>query len=60
MVENSSKTGISKDNIERGIHRTGQYDQTTKTQPVIVNCTSHSFKEQVYFKGKTIDGLHLF
>ena len=39
VVENiSSKTGISKDNIERSIdklHRTGKYDQTTKTQPVI-------------------------
>ena len=58
VVENiSSKTGISKDNIERSIdklHRTGKYDQTTKTQPVIVKFTSHSFKEQVYFKQKTI------
>ena len=58
VVENvSSKTGISKDNIERSIdklHRTGKYDQTTKTQPVIVKFTSHSFKEQAYFKRKTI------
>ena len=58
MVENvSRKTGISKDNIERSIdrlHRTGKYDQTTKTQPVIVKFTSHSFKQQVYFKQKTI------
>ena len=35
----SSKTGISKDKIERSmdkLHRTERYDQTTKTQPVIV------------------------
>ena len=53
----SSKSGISKDNIERSIgklHRTGKYDQTTKKQLVIVKFTSHSFKEQVYFKRKTI------
>ena len=58
VVENIiSKTGISKDNIERSIdelHRTGRYDQTTKTQPVIFKLTSHSLKEQVYFKQKTI------
>ena len=58
VVENiSSKTGISKDNIKKSIdklHRTGKYDQTTKTQPVIVKFMSHSFKEQVYFKQKTI------
>ena len=58
VVENiSSKTGISKDNIKKSIdklHRTGKYDQTTKTQPVIVKFTSHSFKEQAYFKRKTI------
>ena len=58
VVENiSSKTGISKDNIERSIdklHRTGKYDQTTKTQPVIVKFMSHSFKEHIYFKQKTI------
>ena len=58
MVENiSSKTGISKNNIERSInklHRTGKYDQTTKTQPVIVKFTSNFFKEQVYFKRKII------
>ena len=58
VVENiSSKTGISKDNIERSIDKfqqTGKYNQTTKTQPVIVKFTSHSFKEQVYFKQKTI------
>ena len=39
VVENiSSKTGISKDNIERSIdklHRTGKYDQKTKTQPFL-------------------------
>ena len=50
VVENiSSKTGISKDNIERSIdklHRTGKYDQTTKTQPVIVKFTSHSSKNK--------------
>ena len=43
--------------MERSIdklHRTGKYDQATKTQPVIVKFTSHSFKEQVYFKRKTI------
>ena len=53
----SGKTKISKDNIERSIdklHRTGKYDQTAKTQPAIVKFTSHSFKEQVYFKQKTI------
>ena len=59
MVEKniSSKTGISKNNIERSInklHRTGKYDQTTKTQPVIVKFTSNFFKEQVYFKRKII------
>ena len=58
VVENiSSKTRISKDNIKRSIdklHRTGKYDQTTKTQPVNVKFMSHSFKEQVYFKQKTI------
>ena len=49
VVENvSSKTGISKNNIERSIH------QTTKTQPVIVKFTSNFFKEQVYFKRKII------
>ena len=56
LVENSSKTRILKDNIERSIykfHRTGKYDQTTKTQPVIIKFTSHSFKEQVHFKRKT-------
>ena len=58
VVENiSSKTGISKENIERSIdklHRTGKYDQTTKKQPGIVKFTIHSFKEQVHFKRKTI------
>ena len=58
VVENiSSKTGISKDNIERSIdklQRTGKYDQTPKIQPEIVKLMSHSFKEQVYFKHKTI------
>ena len=58
VVENiSSKTEISKDNIERSIdkfHRTGKYNQTTKTQPVIVKFTSHSFKKKVYFKQKII------
>ena len=58
VVENiSSKTGISKDNIKKSIdklHRTGKYDQTTKTQPVIVKFMSHSFKEHIYFKQKTI------
>ena len=58
VVENiSSKTELSKDNMERSIdklHRTGKYDQATKTQPVIVKFMSHSFKEQVYFKRKTI------
>ena len=52
-----SKTRISKDNIARSIyklHRTGKYDQTTKTQPVIVKFMSHSFKEHIYFKQKTI------
>ena len=52
VIENiSSKTGISKDNIERGIdklHRTEKHDKTMKTQPVIVKFTSHSLKEQVY------------
>ena len=57
MTNISSKTGISKDNIKRSVdklHRTGKYDQTTKTQPVIVKFTSHSFKELIYFKRKTI------
>ena len=56
VVENiSSKTEIAKENIERSIdklHRTGTYDQTTKKQPV--KFTSHSFKEQIYFKRKII------
>ena len=50
VVENiSSKTGISKDNFERSIDkllRTGKYDQTSKTQPVIVKFTSHSSKNK--------------
>ena len=58
VVQNiSCKTRISKDNIKRStskLHRRGKYDQTTKTQPVIVKFMSHSFKEQVYFKQKTI------
>ena len=58
VVKNiSSKTGILKHNIERSIdklQRTGKYDQTTKTQQVIVKFKSHSFKEQVYFKRKTM------
>ena len=58
VIENiSSKTGISKNNIERSIdklHRTGKYDQKTKTQPVIVKFTSNFFKEEVSFKRKTI------
>ena len=58
VVENiSGKTGIPKDNIKRSIdklHKTGKHDQTTKTQPVIVKFTSDSFKEQVYYKRKTI------
>ena len=44
MVKNiSSKTRISKENIERSfhkLHRTEEYDQTMKTQPVIVNYES--------------------
>ena len=50
VVENiSSKTGISKDNFERSIDkllRTGKYDQTSKTQPVVVKFTSHSSKNK--------------
>ena len=57
VVENiSSKTAISKDNIERSIgklHRSGKYDHKTKTA-IFVKFTSHSLKEQVYFKRKTI------
>ena len=60
MVENSSKTRISKDSIERGIHRTGQYqyDQTTKTQPVSsVQIISSKNK---FTLNEKLDGLHLF
>ena len=56
VVENiSSKTGISKDNIERSIdklHRTGKYDQTTKTQPVIVKFTSLPSKNKLTLNEK--------
>ena len=46
----------SKKTTSRGaliLYRTGKYDPTTKTQRIIVKFTSHSFKEQVYFKRKT-------
>ena len=51
------KTSVAKlkQNIELNIdklHGTGKHDDTTKTQPVIVKFTGHSFKEQVFFKRK--------
>ena len=53
----SSKIGISRDNIKRSIdklHRTEKYEQKTKARSVIVKFKSHSFKEQVFFKRKTM------
>lgn len=46
-----------KDNIERNIdklRRKGKYNQATKTHPIIVKFKSHSFKDQVYFRQKSM------
>ena len=38
-----------KTNIDN-MHRTGPYQPSTNTQPVIVRFKSHSFKEKIYSK----------
>ena len=37
------------------MHRTGPYQPSTNTQPVIVRFKSHSFKEKIYSKWKNVN-----
>ena len=55
VLENPQKTGLLKEEIERNIdklHRVGRFDRETQTQPIIVKCRTHSFKEKIYHQRK--------
>ena len=49
IIDKLEQTGISKEELKTNIdklHRTGPYQPSTNTQPVIVRFKSHSFKEK--------------
>ena len=49
ITDKLEQTGISKEELKTNIdklHRTGPYQPSTNTQPVIVRFKSHSFKEK--------------
>ena len=53
VIYKLEQTGIPKEKLKTNIdklHRTGTYQQSTNTQPVIVKFKSDSFKEKIYNK----------
>ena len=58
IIEKLEQTGIPKEKLKTNIdklHRTGAYQQSTNTQPVIVKFNSDSFKEKIYNKWKNVN-----
>ena len=58
IIEKLEQTGIPKEKLKTNIdklHRTGTYQQSTNTQPVIVKFKSDSFKEKIYNKWKNVN-----
>ena len=58
IIDKLEQTGIPKEELKTNIdklHRTGPYQPSTKTQPVIVRFKSHSFKEKIYSKRKNVN-----
>ena len=50
IIDKLEQTGIPKEKLKINIdklHRTGPYQTSTNTQPVIVQFKSHSFKEKI-------------
>ena len=58
IIDKLEQTGIPKEelitNIDK-LHRTGPYQPSTNTQPVVVRFRSHSFKEKIYSKRKNVN-----
>ena len=53
MIDKLEQTGMPKEELKANIdklHRTGPYQPSTSTQPVIVKFKTHSFKEKIYNK----------
>ena len=58
ITDKLEQTGIPKEGLKTNIekpHRTGPYQPSTRTQPVIVRFRSHSFKEKIYSKRKNVN-----
>ena len=58
IIDKLEQTGIPKEELKTSIgklHRTGPYQPSTNTQPVIVRFKSHSFQEKIYNKRKNVN-----
>ena len=50
IIDKLEQTGIPKEELKTNIdklHRTGLYQPSTNTQPMIIKFKSHSFKEKI-------------
>ena len=58
IIEKLKQTGIPKEGLKTNIdklYKTGLYQPSTNTQPVIVKFKCHSFKDKIYNKRKNIN-----
>ena len=58
IIDKLGQTGIPKEELKTNInklHRTGPYQPSTNTQPVIVKFKSHGFFKKIYNKRKNVN-----
>ena len=58
IIDKLEQTGILKEELKTNIdqlHRTGPYQHSTNTQPVMVKFKSHNFKEKNYDTRKNVN-----